>query len=66
MAHHHSDRVVVAAAVPASAVPMVGLQLVEPSLAAASAVADTAGRVPVFGTASAGPCAAAVVPVGQV
>lgn len=66
MAHHHSDRAAVAAAVPVSAEPMVELQQVEPSLAAASAEADTAGRVPASGTAFVGPCAAAVVPVGQV
>lgn len=66
MAHPHSDRAAVEAAELASAVPMAGLQLVEPSLAAASAEADTAGPVAASGTASVGPCAAAVVPVGQV
>ncbi len=66
MAHHHSDRAVVAAAVPVSAEPMVVLQLVGSSAAAASAEADTAGRVAAFGTASGDPCAAAVVPVAQV
>ena len=66
MARHHSDRAVVEAAVPASAVPMAGLQQVEPLAVAASVEADTAGRVAAFGTASVGPCAAAVGPVAQV
>ena len=66
MARHHSDRAAVEAAELASAVPMAGLQQVGSLAVAASAEADTAGRVAAFGTASVGPCAAAVVPVGQV
>jgi hypothetical protein len=66
MAHHHSDRAAVAAAELASAVPMVELQQVGSLAVAASAEAGTAERVAAFGTVFVGPCAAAVVPVGQV
>ncbi len=50
----------------ALAVPMVVLQLVGSSAAAASAEADTAGRVAACGTAFAGPCAVAVELAAQV
>lgn len=68
MADPCSDRreAAVVAAELALAVPTVELQQVGSLAVAASAEADTAGPVAAFGTVFVGPCAAAVVPVGQV